>query len=56
VVANNRLRFQEVVTGLENTQGMIEITSGLTENETIVLAAPEKMQKFSEGQKVRVRK
>ena len=56
VVANNRLRFQEVVTGLENTQGMIEITSGLTENEAIVLAAPEKMQKFSEGQKVRVRK
>jgi len=56
VVANNRLRFQEVVTGLENTQGMIEITSGLTENEAIVLAAPEKMQKFRNGQKVRVRK
>ena len=56
VVANNRLSFQEVVTGLEDMQGMIEITRGLTENEAIALAAPEKMQKFSNGQKVRVGK
>lgn len=56
VVANGRLRFQEVATGLEDPQGMIEITSGLAGNEAIALAAPEKMQKFGNGQKVRVRK
>ena len=56
VVEGSRLRFQEVITGLEDMQGMIEITSGLAENEAIALTAPEKMQKFSDGQKVRVRK
>ena len=55
LVAGNRLQFRRVVTGVED-HNFIEITSGLTDQETIVLAAPEQLQKFSDGQKVRVRK
>jgi HlyD family secretion protein len=55
VMEGNRLRFQKVGVGLEDPH-FIEITSGLAGNEAIVLVAPEKMQKFSNGQKVRVRK
>jgi len=55
VMEGGRLRFQGVSTGLEDQQ-FIEITGGLAGNEAIVLAAPEKMHKFNNGQKVRVRK
>ncbi len=54
-VAGNRLQFREVVTGLEDSH-FVEITSGLADQEAIALAAPEQLQKFSNGQKVRVRK
>ena len=54
-VADNRLQFREVVTGLEDNL-FVEITSGLADQDTIALAAPEQLQKFSNGQKVRVRK
>ena len=56
VVENNRIRFQEATTGIEDSRGMIEITGGLTGAESIVLAAPEQMSQLTDGQKVRVRK
>lgn len=56
VVDNNRLRFQEVSTGIEDLQGMIEITAGLAGNEDIALTTPEKMSLLRDGQKVRIRK
>ncbi len=49
-----RLRFQEITTGIEDRQGMIEITSGLDAQATVAVAPAEKMQRFSEGQRVRV--
>ncbi|MDG4475982.1 efflux RND transporter periplasmic adaptor subunit [Thiovibrio frasassiensis] len=55
VVENNRLLFRAVSTGIEDSHGMIEITAGLTGNEAIALAPPEKMSLLTEGQKVRVR-
>lgn len=55
VVAGNCLQFRPVVTGIEDHH-FVEITSGLSNQETVALAAPEQLQKFSEGQKVRVRK
>jgi len=55
VVAGNRLQFREVITGIEDHH-FVEITSGLADQETIALAAPEQLQKFRNGQKVRVRK
>ncbi len=55
IVAGNRLQFREVVTGIEDHQ-FIEITSGLADQEAIALATPEQLQKFSDGQKVRVHK
>jgi HlyD family secretion protein len=55
VVAGNRLQFRQVVTGIAD-HNFVEITSGLADQETIALAAPEQLQKFSDGQKVRVRK
>ena len=55
VVEGNRLRFQEVGVGLEDPK-FSEITSGLAGNESIALAAPEKMPQLAEGRKVRVRK
>ncbi|HIJ90899.1 MAG: efflux RND transporter periplasmic adaptor subunit [Desulfobulbaceae bacterium] len=54
-VIGNRLQFRKVVTGLENNH-FVEITSGLTDQDAIAIAAPERLQKFSEGQKVRVSK
>ena len=56
VVKNSRIRFQEVGTGVEDSQGMIEITGGLAGNEAIALAAPEQMTQLTDGEKVRVRK
>jgi HlyD family secretion protein len=53
VVEKNRLRFQEVVTGLEDHQ-FVEITGGLAGSEAIAFAPPVRLQKFSDGQKVRV--
>ncbi|MCX5875205.1 MAG: efflux RND transporter periplasmic adaptor subunit [Deltaproteobacteria bacterium] len=55
VVEGNRLRFQEVGVGLEDSK-FSEITSGLAGNESIALTAPEKMPQLAEGQKVRVQK
>jgi HlyD family secretion protein len=55
VVEGNRLRFQEVSTGIEDAH-VIEITSGLAGNENIALVAPERMGQLADGQKVRVRK
>ena len=55
VVEGNRLRFQEVSTGIEDTH-FIEITSGLAGNENIALVAPERMGQLADGQKVRVHK
>lgn len=55
-VSDNRLRFRKVGTGLEDSQGFIEITNGLDDQEIVALAAPERLRKFSDGQKVRVRK
>lgn len=55
IVAGNRLQFREVVTGLEDNQ-FVEITSGLTDQEALAVGTPEQLQKFSDGQKVRVRK
>lgn len=54
-VAGNRLQFREVVTGIEDNH-FVEITSGLADQDTIALATPEQLQKFSDGQKVRVKK
>jgi HlyD family secretion protein len=55
VVEGNRLRFQEVSTGIEDAH-FIEITSGLAGNENIALVSPERMGQLADGQKVRVRK
>jgi HlyD family secretion protein len=53
VVENNRLRFQEVDTGLEDHR-FVEITGGLAGNEAIAFASPLRLQKLSDGRKVRV--
>ncbi|MFA6498744.1 MAG: efflux RND transporter periplasmic adaptor subunit, partial [Desulfurivibrionaceae bacterium] len=55
VVADNHLQFREVITGIEDNH-FAEITSGLADQEAIALAVPEQLQKFSDGQKVRVHK
>lgn len=55
MVTGNRLQFREVVIGIEDSH-FVEITSGLADQEVIALAAPEQLQKFSDGRKVRVRK
>ena len=55
VVEGSRIRFQEVETGVEDNH-FVEITRGIAGNEPIALAAAERMAKFSDGQKVRVRK
>ena len=55
VVEGGRLRFQELATGIEDPN-FIEITAGLTGNEAIVLAAPERMQRLTDRQKIRVSK
>lgn len=54
-IEQGRLRFQEITIGIENQQGMVEVVAGLDAQATVAMAPAEKMQRFSEGQRVRVR-
>lgn len=54
-IDKGRLRFCEITTGIEDQHGMIEVTGGLEAQATVALAPAAKMQRFSEGQRVRVR-
>jgi len=56
LINKGRLHFREISTGIEDQHGMIEVVSGLTAAEVVALAPAEKMQRFSEGQGVRVGK
>lgn len=55
VITGNRLQFRGVVTGIEDNH-FVEITSGLADQDVIALAAIEQLQKFNDGQKVRISK
>jgi HlyD family secretion protein len=55
-VAEGRLQFKPVTIGIEDRQGFVEVTDGLGGQETVVLATAAELLKFSNGQKVRVRK
>lgn len=55
-VAEGRLQFKPVTIGIEDRQGFVEVTDGLDGQETVVLATAAELLKFSNGQKVRVRK
>ena len=54
VVEDGKLRFREIVVGIEDRRGVTEVTSGLTGTDVIALAPPEKMLQFKEGQRVRI--
>ncbi len=53
-VADGRLRFKVVTTGIEDRRNFTEILGGLTGNEQVVLAPPQQMLKFSDGKRVKV--
>ncbi|MEW6593307.1 MAG: efflux RND transporter periplasmic adaptor subunit [Thermodesulfobacteriota bacterium] len=53
-IEQGRLRFREVTIGIEDRQGMVEVVAGLDDQATVAMAPAEKMQRFTEGQRVRV--
>jgi HlyD family secretion protein len=53
-VADGRLRFRTVTTGIEDRQNFTEILGGLDGSVQVVLAPPQQMLKFSDGKRVKV--
>ncbi len=53
VVENGRLRFRNVVVGIEDPRSFAEIVAGLDGSECIALASTREMAKFSDGMKVK---
>jgi HlyD family secretion protein len=53
-VADGRLKFKAVTTGIEDRGNFTEILGGLDGSEQVVLAPPQQMLKFGEGKRVKV--
>ncbi len=56
IVEKSCLQFKPISLGIEDRLGFVEVTAGLDGLETIALAPADKMQKFTNGQRVRVGK
>lgn len=56
VVEGGKLLFKEVVFGIEDRRGFIEVKSGLGAEAVVALAPPPEMAKFEDGLRVRVTK
>ena len=54
VLADGRLHFKAVETGIEDRRELIEVRSGLEGGERIVMAPPPVMKAFEEGQRAKV--
>lgn len=53
-VADGRLKFKVVTTGIEDRRSFTEILGGLDGSEQVVLAPPQQLLKFSDGKRVKV--
>ncbi|MFZ5774615.1 MAG: efflux RND transporter periplasmic adaptor subunit [Thermodesulfobacteriota bacterium] len=49
-----RLRFREIVSGLEDHNGMVEVASGIDAGESVALASHDVLVGLAEGKRVRV--
>lgn len=54
LVANGKLTFREVTTGITDRRNFTEIVTGLADGEQVALASPPEMAKFKDGMRVRV--
>lgn len=54
LVENDRLKFREITTGIEDPQNFTEVLAGLSDVERIAMAPPQEMMNFKEGIKIKI--
>lgn len=56
LITDGRLRFRFLSLGIEDRRGLVEVSSGLTGNETVAIIPPEKQTGIRDGLRVRNKK
>ncbi len=56
VVADGKLRLKEIITGIEDRAGFVEVISGVDDQSLVALAPPGEMVNFKDGMRVKVKR
>lgn len=54
IVQNGRLHFRTLTTGIIDPKGLVEVLSGLSSGELVVVEKAKQMARFKDGKRVRV--
>jgi HlyD family secretion protein len=53
-ICEERLKFREITTGIEDREGFVEVISGIDTGTTVALASPETATNFKDGMRVEI--
>jgi HlyD family secretion protein len=56
IVADGKLRLKEIVTGIEDRTGFVEVVSGIDEQSLVAVAPPVEMMNFQDGMRVKIKR
>jgi HlyD family secretion protein len=56
LVDNGKLRLKEIVTGIEDRAGFVEVVSGIDDQSLVAVAPPAEMVNFKDGMSVKVKR